>query len=162
MTTTSVTEGVHVTPAQERAHDVFDSGKGHKYFHHMEVEAYRETFSCMAVSRQAALHNLDYYVCMSLLLRGKGTDGTSHDYLLDELSKRYEAAVMLHMELFEVGDTHFDMKYMKSAVRAAVHQADISFRKEIRKIICNDLGTRLDDGTRVDVTVFTPYKETEQ
>lgn len=162
MTTTAVPTDVQVTPAQERANDVFHSGKGYKHFHHMEVEAYRETFSCMSVSRQAALHNLDYYVCMSLILRGKGIDGTSHDFLFDEVKARYEAATMLQMELFDVADTHFDLRYMKSAVRDAVHQADISFRKEIRKIVCNELGLRLDDGTKVDMTVFTPYKETEQ
>lgn len=164
MTTTTPTPAdlLAYTPAQQRAFDVFTSAKQNKPYNHIEVEAYRETFSCLTVSRQAALHTLDYYVCMSLFLRGKGVDGGSHDHLFSELSKRHEAASLLRMDLTEVADDYFDMKYMKSTIRDALHNTDISFRKEIRKAVCHELGTRLEDGTLVDLAVYTPYKETEQ
>lgn len=150
------------TPAQQRAIDVYNSSQTHKDFQLMEIESYRETFTCLSVSRQAALHTLDYYVCMSLLLRGKGVDGVSHDDLMKEVTMKYEAASLLRMDLTEVADDYFDMKYMKSTVRDAMHFTDVSFRKEIRKIVCLALGTRLDDGTSVDMNVYTTtYKESE-
>lgn len=150
------------TPAQQRAIDVFESARTHRYYHHLEVEAYRETFSCLSVSRQAAMHTLDYYVCMNLLLRGKPVAGASHDQLLEEQRRLYEANSLLRMELTAIADDYTDMPAMREAVKNQIHFGEVGFRKAVRKTVTDDLGTRLEDGTRVDLNVFTPYKETEQ